>query len=100
MADDLIRAVREQRTFHVRDLERMPWLPKRTTVDELKEYGLVNLVHTQRRGVKPWIKRGLYKLIRQGRVYILEIGPNTTRGQSQSAWLYKPVIRVPSLREA
>jgi hypothetical protein len=102
MANDLIGAIRQQRTFVVGDLEKMPWLPKRATVDEFKEkeYGMVNLVHTQYNGVNPWIRRGFYRLIRHKRLYVVEIGPNTTRGQSQSAWLYEPVVRVPSCRIA
>jgi hypothetical protein len=96
---DAINAViRQERTFAVSDVESMPWLPKRATIDEFKEYGMVNLVHTQRRGAKPWVKAARYKLVRGGRVYVLEIGQNTTRGQAQSAWLYKPVVRVPSAR--
>jgi hypothetical protein len=98
MANDLIGAIRQQRTFGVGDLEKMPLLPKRATVDELKEYGMVNLVHTQHSGVKPWITRGFYTLIRHKRLYVVEIGPNTTRGQAQSAWLYEPVVRAPSRR--
>jgi hypothetical protein len=98
MLGELSAVIREQRTFAVGDLESMPWLPKRATIDELKEYGMVNLVHTQRSGAKPWVKAGHYKLVRGGRVYVLEIGPNTTRGQNQTAWLYEPVVRVPSSR--
>jgi hypothetical protein len=101
MADELdgvLRVIRGQRTFAVGDLESMPWLPKRATIDELKEYGMVNLIHTQRRGAKPWVNAGHYKLVRGGRVYVLEIGPNTTRGQNQTAWLSEPVVRVPSRR--
>lgn len=98
MANDLIGAIRQQRTFVVGDLEKMPWLPKRATVDEFKEYGMVNLVHTQHSGAKPWIRRGFYRLIRHKRLYVVEIGPNTTRGQAQSAWLYEPVVRAPSRR--
>jgi hypothetical protein len=98
VANDLIGAIRQQRTFVVGDLEKMPWLPKRATVDEFKEYGLVNLVHTQHSGAKPWIRHGFYRLIRHKRLYVVEIGPNTTRGQAQSAWLYEPVVRAPSRR--
>jgi hypothetical protein len=96
--DEVNGVIREQRTFAVNVLASMAWLPKRATIDELKQYGMVNLVHTQRSGAKPWIKRGFYKLMRHGRVYVLEIGPNTTRGQTQTAWLYEPVVRVPSRR--
>jgi hypothetical protein len=96
MADDLTSTIRKQRTFYLTELERMPYLPKRATVDEVKEYGMVNLVHTQRPGVKPWIKNGFYRMLRCSRLYVLEVGSNTTRGQDQAAWLYKPVIRVPS----
>lgn len=96
VVDDLIEAMREQRTFSLNDVEKMAWLPSRATVNEPKEFGLVNLIHTKRRSAKPWIKQGLYRLILDGRIYVLEIGPNTTRGQSQCAWLWRPVIRVPA----
>ncbi len=96
--DALASVIRQERTFAVGDLEHMPWLPQRATIDEFKEWGMVNLIHTLRRGAKPWIKQGYYKAIQHGRVYVLEIGPNTTRGRGQAAWLCKPVVRVPARR--
>jgi hypothetical protein len=74
----------------------MPWLPDRVRVDELKKYGLVNLVHTRRRGAEPWLPRGFYKFVapRDQKLYVVEITSNVVRGNKACAWLYRPIIRV------
>jgi hypothetical protein len=83
------------RTFRKEVVESMPWLPGRLTVDELKNFGMVNLLHTgKQKGRTPWIEAGFYKMIKHQKLYIIKIGPNTTKGQPQTTWLYKPIIRV------
>jgi hypothetical protein len=79
------------------DLEALPWLPHRVAIDELKQYGMVNLRHVKKPKVKPWLRRGWYKFIgNDGRLYVLEISENTLRGQGPSGWLYRPHVRCPA----
>jgi hypothetical protein len=87
-----------RKTFiRLADLERTPELPARLRVSELKEYGIVVLLHVDlRRLGTPWLKPGLYRFIgSDGRLYVLEVKPGI-KGHDQTSWLYQPAVRVPA----
>lgn len=87
---------REDRHWITKEyLDDVPWLPERLTVDEVKDFGMVNLVHAAPAKSKhPWLPAGHYKMIANGRLYLIEIDSNATKGVGPTPWLYRPKIRV------
>ena len=99
---DLVAIVgrRAPRTFIVRSCEQVDKitpLPSRVTVDEWKDYGLVNIEHAaeDKRSI-PWLAAGLYRAVGpDGKLYFIEVG-SVVRGKKSAAWIFRPILRVGS----
>jgi hypothetical protein len=77
------------------DLQMIPLLPERVAIDELKEFGLVNVRHTKKPGTAPSLKSGFYRLIgHDGRLYVVKLCDRPPNGETAAVWLYRPIIRI------
>jgi hypothetical protein len=88
------QAFRAHRTFSIDEINDMDVLPERLSVDELKNYGLVNLVHTTNKKTEPWLRAGFYKFLEDGRLWVIEVCSTVVKGSSPAVWILKPIIRV------
>lgn len=75
-------------------LDCIPELPRRVDFDDwAKDWGMVNLLSSGKKDLKPWLPAGFYKSTKGGRLCVLEVKPSA-KGIHQAAWLEKPKVRV------
>jgi len=81
------------------DLDALPVLPYRIVVNEVKDFGMVKLIHRDYqpyepwRYREPWLPADHYKTMINGRIYVVET-EITQKGNPVPAWLYRPHVRV------
>lgn len=76
-------------------LQKLPWLPSRVEISDLKANGLVALRHATHEHRTPWLRKGWYRLIgKDGRLYVVEISSTVACGNPPCAWIYRPKVRI------
>jgi hypothetical protein len=83
---------RTLRTFSAKFVDQLPTLPSRLTIDQFKDFGLVDLRYAKPSTKTPWLRRGFYMLINRNKVFIVEVACNVVKGHPCPVWVFRPII--------